>query len=133
MSGSFQGKVGQSLKAMLRGLPEFTAATALQSCRSFFAPARRISEWLKMVEHEGIAPSTPVWKTGMFLSTPMLVQVITRWLRIALSPSDSRRDNSKCIDRASRDGEIGERTDRRRRFGGERCADVSRFANWFLV
>lgn len=25
-----------------------------------------------MVEHEGIAPTTPVWKTGMFLSTPML-------------------------------------------------------------
>ena len=26
----------------------------------------------KMVEHRGIAPRIPVWKTGVYLSTPML-------------------------------------------------------------
>ena len=26
----------------------------------------------EMVEHLGIAPSIPVWKTGVYLSTPML-------------------------------------------------------------
>jgi hypothetical protein len=25
-----------------------------------------------MVEHQGIAPCIPVWKTGVYLSTPML-------------------------------------------------------------
>ena len=32
-------------------------------------------DWLrhtKMVEHQGNAPGTPVWKTGVCLSTPML-------------------------------------------------------------
>src|SRR5688572_33370613 len=29
----------------------------------------------KMVEHEGIAPSTPVWKTVVFLSTLMLGEI----------------------------------------------------------
>src|SRR5687767_8004496 len=33
----------------------------------------------EMVEHEGIAPSTPIWKTGVFLSTPMLVNGIPCW------------------------------------------------------
>jgi hypothetical protein len=32
----------------------------------------------KLVEHEGIAPSTPVWKTGMFLSTLMLGKLESR-------------------------------------------------------
>ena len=27
-----------------------------------------------MVEHQGIAPCIPVWKTGVYLSTPMLGQ-----------------------------------------------------------
>jgi hypothetical protein len=28
-----------------------------------------------MVEHQGIAPCIPVWKTGVYLSTPMLEQI----------------------------------------------------------
>ena len=31
-----------------------------------------ISRRVKMVEHLGIAPSIPAWKTGVYLSTPML-------------------------------------------------------------
>ena len=29
---------------------------------------------IEMVEHQGIAPCIPVWKTGVCLSTPMLVE-----------------------------------------------------------
>jgi len=28
-----------------------------------------------MVEHQGIAPCIPVWKTGVYLSTPMLEKI----------------------------------------------------------
>jgi len=28
--------------------------------------------WRRLVEHQGIAPCIPVWKTGVYLSTPML-------------------------------------------------------------
>jgi hypothetical protein len=30
-----------------------------------------ISRRVKMDEHQGIAPCIPVWKTGVYLSTPM--------------------------------------------------------------
>ena len=29
----------------------------------------------EMVEHQGIAPCIPVWKTGVYLSTPMLEEI----------------------------------------------------------
>src|ERR1022692_4970445 len=29
----------------------------------------------EMVEHQGIAPCIPVWKTGVYLSTPMLEKI----------------------------------------------------------
>ena len=31
-----------------------------------------------MVEHQGIAPCIPVWKTGVYLSTPMLEKLESR-------------------------------------------------------
>ena len=31
-----------------------------------------------MVEHQGIAPCIPVWKTGVYLSTPMLEKMESR-------------------------------------------------------
>ena len=32
----------------------------------------------RLVEHQGIAPCIPVWKTGVYLSTPMLVEMESR-------------------------------------------------------
>src|SRR6266566_8071531 len=32
----------------------------------------------EMVEHQGIAPCIPVWKTGVYLSTPMLEKMESR-------------------------------------------------------
>ena len=37
-----------------------------------------------MVEHQGIAPCIPVWKTGVYLSTPMLEKMECR-ARVALA------------------------------------------------
>ena len=37
-----------------------------------------------MVEHQGIAPCIPVWKTGVYLSTPMLEKMESR-VRVALT------------------------------------------------
>ena len=37
-------------------------------CEASLTPGFRVAE---MDEHEGSAPSTPVWKTGVYLSTPM--------------------------------------------------------------
>jgi hypothetical protein len=31
-----------------------------------------------MVEHQGIAPCIPVWKNGVYLSTPMLEEMESR-------------------------------------------------------
>ena len=36
-----------------------------------YLPVDRI-QLRKLVEHLGIAPSIPIWKTGVYLSTPML-------------------------------------------------------------
>ena len=38
----------------------------------------------RLVEHLGIAPSIPVWKTGVYLSTPMLEKLESR-VRFALT------------------------------------------------
>ena len=43
-----------------------------QACEVLAGTGIRVAKKAKLVEHEGIAPSTPVWKTGMFLSTLML-------------------------------------------------------------
>jgi hypothetical protein len=43
-----------------------------QACEVLAGTGVRVARKEKLVEHEGSAPSTPVWKTGMFLSTPML-------------------------------------------------------------
>ncbi len=32
-----------------------------------------------MVEHRGIAPRIPVWKAGVYLSTPMLDKIGVPW------------------------------------------------------
>ena len=45
-----------------------------QACEVLTGTGIRVAR--KLVEHEGIAPSTPVWKTGMFLSTLMLVKFV---------------------------------------------------------
>ena len=44
-------------------------ATTFDRARSL--PVDRV-QLRKLVEHLGIAPSIPVWKTGVYLSTPML-------------------------------------------------------------
>ena len=51
-----------------------TAAVAAEPRRrkSVRASLRRLLRLLKVVEHQGIAPCIPVWKTGVYLSTPML-------------------------------------------------------------
>jgi hypothetical protein len=40
------------------------------------AAARR--PYQNLVEHQGIAPCIPVWKTGVYLSTPMLEKMESR-------------------------------------------------------
>jgi len=56
----------------------------------------RVSKWLaesqprrRLVEHQGIAPCIPVWKTGVYLSTPMLAR--NRNLRIRFVHRPFRR------------------------------------------
>jgi hypothetical protein len=39
------------------------------------APGFRV---VKLVEHQGIAPFIPVWKTSVYLSTPMLGEMESR-------------------------------------------------------
>ena len=46
-----------------------------------------------MVEHQGIAPCIPVWKTGVYLSTPMLGNRIPCWNCTSLCGFASRRLN----------------------------------------
>lgn len=49
-----------------------------------------------MVEHEGIAPSTSVWKTVMYLPTPMLAEMESRvgvaptWIALQAIASTAR-------------------------------------------
>jgi hypothetical protein len=45
-----------------------------QACEVLTGTGIRVAK-NKMVEHEGIAPSTSAWKAGMYLSTPMLVGI----------------------------------------------------------
>ena len=54
----------------LFGKKAFTVLPRFNSSRV----ARPVSFWrsVKLVEHLGIATSIPVWKTGVYLSTPML-------------------------------------------------------------
>ena len=43
-----------------------------QACEVLTGTGVRVA---KMVEHQGSAPCIPVWKTGVYLSTPMLVGI----------------------------------------------------------
>ena len=46
-----------------------------QACKVLTGTGVRVAE---MVEHQGIAPCIPVWKTGVCLSTPMLEELESR-------------------------------------------------------
>jgi hypothetical protein len=46
-----------------------------QACEVLAGTGIRVA---RMVEHQGIAPCIPVWKTGVCLSTPMLEEMARR-------------------------------------------------------
>jgi hypothetical protein len=46
-----------------------------QVCETLAGTGVRIA---RVVEHQGIAPCIPVWKTGVYLSTPMLEKLESR-------------------------------------------------------
>ena len=60
-----------------------------QACEVLTGTGVRVA---KLVEHQGSAPCIPVWKTGVYLSTPMLVG-IPCWNRTSLRGFAGRRLN----------------------------------------
>ncbi len=84
------------------GPPESMAVMAQRSCLSSVALAGKGCSLCcprKLVEHLGIAPSIPVWKTGVYLSTPMLEK---RNLRIQFVHWSFSRIGRALPDAASR-------------------------------
>lgn len=71
---------------LLRLHAQMAAATGFAPVRPGSEPGRLLLPHAAMEQHGGSAPPTPVWKTGVCLSTPVLRKMVPR---IGLAPMTS--------------------------------------------
>ena len=65
------GKEGPELREADLSEEQAAVVRNMAATSDELAPGQRFAS-RELVEHQGIAACTPVWKTGVYLSTPML-------------------------------------------------------------